>query len=119
MFGLIITNFLKSLPISVNGLLQIREAQVAQMVKNVPVVWETRVWSLRWEDPLKKRIATHSNIVAWRIPWTEEQDGLQFMGSQRVGRDWAINTHAQRSSLHILDINPLSDIPYTLEILSE
>ena len=57
------------------------------MVKNVPVVWETRVRSLGWEDPLKKRIATHSSILAWRIPWTEKPDGLQFMGSQRVGHD--------------------------------
>ena len=45
---------------------------------------ETQVWSLDWEDPLEKGMATHSNIFVLRIPWTEEPDGLQFMGSQRV-----------------------------------
>ena len=45
---------------------------VAQMVKNLPVVWETRVWSLGREDPLEKEMATHSSILAWRIPWKEE-----------------------------------------------
>ena len=47
------------------------------------------VWSLGWEDPLEKEMATHSSILAWRIPWTEEPGGLQFTGSQRVGHDWA------------------------------
>ena len=45
--------------------------------------------SLDWEDPLEKGIATHSSIVAWKIPWTEEPGGLQSMGLQRVGHDWA------------------------------
>ena len=45
---------------------------------------ETRVQSLRWEDPLEKRMATHSSILAWKIPWTEEPGGLQSMESQRV-----------------------------------
>ena len=49
---------------------------------------ETRVWSLDREDPLEKEMATHSSILAWRIPWTEEPDGLQSTGSQRVGHDW-------------------------------
>ena len=57
---------------------------VAQVVKNLPVMWEIWVRSLSWEDPLKKGMATHSNILAWRIPWTEEPGGLQSMGSQRV-----------------------------------
>ena len=48
---------------------------------------ETQVQSLREEDPLEKEMATHSNILAWRIPWTEEPGGLQSMGSQRVGHD--------------------------------
>ena len=48
---------------------------------------ETYVWSLGQEDALKKEMATHSSILAWRMPWTEEPGGLQFMGSQRVGRD--------------------------------
>ena len=48
-------------------------------------MWETRVRSLDWGDPLEKGITTHSSILAWRIPWTEEPGGLQAMGSQRVG----------------------------------
>ena len=60
---------------------------VAQMVKHLPTMQETRVRSLRQEDPLKKEIATHSSTLAWKIPWTEEPGRLQFMGSQRVGHD--------------------------------
>ena len=54
---------------------------------------ETWVRSLGWEDPLEEEMATHSSILAWRIPWTEEPGGLQSMGSQRVRHDWA-NTHS-------------------------
>ena len=54
---------------------------------------ETQVWSLGWVDPLEKEMATHSSILAWRIPGTEEAGGLQPMGSQRVGHDWVTNTH--------------------------
>ena len=57
---------------------------VAQTVKNLPAMWETRVRSLGWEDPLEKGMATHSSILAWRIPWTEEPGGLQSLGSQRA-----------------------------------
>ena len=57
---------------------------MAQMVKNPPTMQETRVQSLGWEDPLEKGMATHSSILAWRIPWTEKPDGLQSMGWQRV-----------------------------------
>ena len=53
---------------------------------------ETQVWSLGWEDPLEKGMATHSSILVLRIPWTEEPGGLQFMGSQRVRHNWATNT---------------------------
>ena len=60
---------------------------MSQMVKNPPVMLETWVWSLGQEDPLEKRMATHSSVLAWPIPWTEEPDGLQSMGSQRVGHD--------------------------------
>ena len=56
----------------------------AKMVKNLPAMQETRVQSLGWEDPLEKGMATYSRIIAWRIPWTEESDGLQSMGLQRV-----------------------------------
>ena len=54
------------------------------MVKNLPAVRETLVRSLGWEDPLEKGMATHSSILAWRIPWTGEPAGLQSMGSQTV-----------------------------------
>ena len=64
-----------------------RASLVAQLVKNLPAVQETLVVSLSWEDPLEKEMATHSSILAWRIPWTEEPGGLQSMGSQRVGHD--------------------------------
>ena len=59
---------------------------LAQTVKNLPKMQETWVQSLGGEDPLEEGMATHSSILAWRIPWTEEPDGLQSMGSQRVGR---------------------------------
>ena len=64
-----------------------RVSLMAQMVKNLPTLREAWVRSLGWEDPLEKRMATHSSILAWRIPWTEEPGGLQSMGSQRVGHN--------------------------------
>ena len=54
-------------------------------------MWETQVWSLGWEDPLEKGMATHSSIPIWRILWTEEPGGLQSMVSQRVGYNWVTN----------------------------
>ena len=60
---------------------------VAQMVKNLPAMWETQVRSLGQGDPLEMEMATHPSILAWRIPWTEELGRLQSMGSQRVGHD--------------------------------
>ena len=60
---------------------------MAQRLKCLPALWETWVRSLGQEDPLEKEMATHSSILAGRIPWTEEPDGLQSMGSQRVGQD--------------------------------
>ena len=57
------------------------------MTKNPPAIRETWVQSLCWEDPLEEGIATHSSILAWKIPWTEELAGLQSMGSHRVRRD--------------------------------
>ena len=56
-------------------------------VKRLPAMWETWVQSLGWEDPVEKEMATHSSILAWRIPWMEEPGGLQSTGSQRVGHD--------------------------------
>ena len=58
---------------------------MAQMVKNPPAMQETWVGSLGWENPLEKRMAIHSSILAWTIPWTEEPGRLQSMGSQGVG----------------------------------
>ena len=60
---------------------------VAQTVKNLPAMQETQFRSLGWEDPLEEGMATHSSILAWRIPWTEEPGGLQSMGYQRVEHD--------------------------------
>ena len=60
---------------------------MAQAVKRLPTMQETRVQSLAWEDPLEKEMATHSSTLAWKIPWTEEPGRLQSMGSQGVGHD--------------------------------
>ena len=59
------------------------------MVRNLPAMWETQVWSLGWEDPLE--MATHSSILAWRIPWTWGPSGLQSVGLQRGRYNWATN----------------------------
>ena len=64
---------------------------MTQLLKNPPAMQETQVQSLSQEDPLDKEMAIHSSILAWRIPQTEEPGGLQFMGSQRVGYNWATN----------------------------
>ena len=64
---------------------------VAQMVKNLPVIQETQVQYLGWEDPVEKGVATHSNTLAQRIPWLEEPGRLQSMGLQRVELNWATN----------------------------
>ena len=69
-----------------------RASLVVLLVKNPSVMWETWVRSQGWEDPLEKRRATHSSILAWRIPWTEEPGRLQSMGSQRVGHNWVTFT---------------------------
>ena len=61
---------------------------MAQMIKHLPTMLKTRVWCLGWEDPLEKEMATHSSILAWKIPWTED------MSEQKVGQDWATNTSA-------------------------
>ena len=79
------------------------------MVKNLPAMLETWVWSLGWEDTLEKEMATHSGILAWRIPWTEESGPwahkeldttewlththTEYMGLQRVGHNWVTHTH--------------------------
>ena len=68
---------------------------VAQTVKRLPTIQETRVWSLGRKDPLEKEMATHSSILAWKIPWTEDPGRLQSKSLvlQRVGHDWATSLH--------------------------
>ena len=78
---------------------QKRASLVAQMVMSLPAMRETQVQSLGWEDPLEKGMATHSSILVWRIPWTEESGQLQSMGFQRVGHGWATNTHFQQRNV--------------------
>ena len=68
-------------------LIMSRDSLVAQIIKNLPAMWEAQVRSLGWEDPLEKEVATHPSTLAWKIPWTEEPGSLQSMGSQRVGYD--------------------------------
>ena len=63
------------------------------MVKNLPAMWETWVRTPGGDEPLEKGMATHSSILVWKIPWTEESDRLQSMGPQKVGHDQANNTH--------------------------
>ena len=70
-----------------------RASQVAQMIKCLPAMRETRVLSLGWEDPLEKEMATHSSTLAWKILRMEEPGGLQSMGSQRVRHDRATSLH--------------------------
>ena len=72
---------------------------MAQLVKNLPEVLETWILTLGWEDPLKKGMAIHSSILAWRIPWEEEPGGLQSTGSQRVGHDSATKQQQMSCSL--------------------
>ena len=77
---------------SITEYLNLPASLVAQIIKNLPAMQETLVQFLGQEDPLEKGMATHSNILAWKIPWREESDGLQSMGLQRVRRDWATFT---------------------------
>ena len=77
---------------------------MAQTVKNLPSMWETQVQSLGWKEPLEKNMATHSSILAWRIPQTEEPHGLQSMGSQTVGHEWVTKTSTFLSYIHTYSI---------------
>ena len=73
---------------------------MAQTVKKLSAKQETRVWPSGEEDPLAKGMATHSSILAWKIPWTLEPGGLQSMRSQWIGRDWAANTFTSLQTLY-------------------
>ena len=77
---------------------------VAQRVKNPPAMQDTWVWSLSQEDPLEKGMATNSNTVAWKIPWTEEPGGLQSMGSQRDRTERLTLSPSQRFYTMILSV---------------
>ena len=79
------------------------------MVKILHAMQEIQVWSLGWEDPLEKEMATHSSILDWRIPCTGEPGRLQSMGLQRVRHDWATNTHF-RSFWRISSVQSLSRV---------
>ena len=81
---------------------------MAQRIKHLPAMQETRVQSLGWEDPLEKEIATHSSILVWRIPWTEEPGELQSTGPQRVGHDWATLLHTEVSHSWCVSINVIA-----------
>ena len=72
---------------------------LAQRLKHVPAMRETRIQPLGREDPLEKEMATHSSVLAWEIPWTEKPCGLQSTGSQRVGHDWATSPSLSLTSL--------------------
>ena len=72
--------------------MSIKGPLVAQLVKNLPAVQETQVWSLGQEDPLEKGVAVYSHILSCETPWTEEPGGLQSMGLQRARHNWVINT---------------------------
>ena len=74
------------------------------MVKHLPTMRETRVQSLGREDPLEESMATHSSILAWRIPWTEESGGLQSMESQRVGHNYATEHKCIQSFIHSTNV---------------
>ena len=73
---------------------------VAQRLKRLPAMRETWARSLGREGPLEKEMATHSSILAWRIPWTEEPGGLQSTGLQRVGHDWATSFSINNQTAH-------------------
>ena len=75
------------LGIALMGISLATSSLVAQIAKNLPTMWETWAQSLGWKDPPEKGMATHSSILSWGIPWTEEPGRLRSMGSQRVGHD--------------------------------
>ena len=82
-----------------------RASLLAQMVKNLPAIQETWVQSPGAEDALEKEMATHSSILAWRIPWTEEPGRLQSMGSQRGGHSWATTTLSPSNVMNSVELN--------------
>ena len=80
---------------------------VTQTLKNPRAMQETSIWSLSWEDPLEKGMATHFSILAWRVPLIEKPGGLQSMGSQRVRHNWVTKTFTFRDQTHTPSIGSL------------
>ena len=89
------------------------QSKVAQIVKNLPRMQETQVHFLGLKDPLQRGMATHSSILAWRIPWTKEPGGLQSTGSQRVGHDWVANTFLEWDGQSWEGLEQISDLYYS------
>ena len=89
----------------------LKDFPVAQIVKNLPMMQESRVQSLCWEDPLQKGMTIRSSSLAWRIPWTEKPGRLQFMGSLRVKHDWATNTRTHTFFYALLSITSCPNPP--------
>ena len=92
--------------------------QVAQTVKNLPVMWETQLQSLGGKDPLEKKMATHASILAWRIPGTEEPGGLQSTGSHRVRHDRATE-HFQFHETSAVPSSSCKPVPAPAQELGE
>ena len=84
---------------------------MAQMVKNLPAMPEVQVQFLGWKYSLEKGIAPHSSILAWRIPWIEEPDALQSVGSKRLRHDWATNINILANTLYYI-INLNESVPF-------
>ena len=95
------------------------DSLVAQMVKNLPLMQETWVQSLGWEDPLEEGMATHFSILAWRTPWTEEPGGLQSMGSQRVGHDWMTKNNMRKLSEDLFRASLVAQLVKNLPAMRE
>ena len=90
---------------------------VVQMVKNLPAAQETQVQPLGQEDPLEKGMAVRYSILDWRIPWTEEPGGLQFMGLQRVGHRRATNTTTTTSTfINVEKLHFIMSLDFQLDI---
>ena len=90
---------------------------VAQMVKNLPAKQETQFQSLDWEDPLEKKMTTHSSIPEWEIPWTEKPGGVQSTRSQRVGHNQSNTyTHTHTYNIHPWSFKQKTPIFYTIPL---
>ena len=94
-----------------------RSFLMAQMVKHLVAVQETPVRSLLWEDPLEKRMATHSSILAWKTPWIEKPGGRWSLGWQRVGHDWSDLAHIHMYINVIIVVYFFHELAFLLQFL--